>query len=103
MASKIISRRGWLIISAITLAYVVALIVDISPLVRGPEEWRWPLWPTPHWDRVWPLAVILIVVALLVRWIDRRAQRAQREPARHWIALGVTLLIVAAPLVQLAS
>ncbi len=97
---KILSRRAWLIIGAITLAYVVALLVDLSPLVRGPEEWRWPRWPTSHWDRIWPLAAMLILVALLVRWIDRRAQR---EPARRWIALGVTLLIVAAPLVQLAS
>jgi hypothetical protein len=100
MPNKTLSRRAWLIISAITLTYVVALIIDISPLVRGPEEWRWPRWPTSHWDLVWPLAVILIVVALLVRWIDRRARC---EPARRWIALGVTLLVLAAPLVQLAA
>ena len=102
---KILSRRAWLIISAITLAYVVALIVDISPLVRGPEEWRWPRWPTSQWERVWPLAVVLIIVALLVRWIDRCARResARRERARPWIVLGVTLLIIAAPLVQLAA
>src|SRR5512136_2143637 len=102
MTSKIVSRRGWLIIGAITLAYVVALIVDISPYVRGPDEWRWARWLTPHWDRVWPLAVVLIAVALLVRWIDRRARRepARRERSRRWIALGVALLIVAAPFVQ---
>lgn len=45
---KALSRRGWLIISAITLTYVIALILDISPYVRGPEEWRWELWPTAH-------------------------------------------------------
>jgi hypothetical protein len=97
---KIISRRVWLIISAVTLAYVVALIVDLSPYVRGPEEWRWPRWAEAHWDRVWPLAVVLIGVALLVRWIDRRAQR---EATRRWIVIGIALLIVAAPLVQLAA
>jgi hypothetical protein len=97
---KILSQRAWSIIGAITLAYVIALIADISPYVRGPEEWRWQRWTLPHWDRVWLLAVALILVALLVRWIDRRAQR---EPARRWIAIGVTLLVLAAPLVQLAA
>jgi 4-amino-4-deoxy-L-arabinose transferase-like glycosyltransferase len=100
MSSKTVSRRAWLIIGAITLAYVVALIADLSPYVRGPEEWRWPRWAEAHWDRVWPLAVVLFGVALLVRWIDRRAQR---EAARRWIAIGVVLLILAAPLVQLTS
>jgi hypothetical protein len=97
---KTLSRRAWLIIGAITVVYVIALIADLSPYVRGPEEWRWQRWAVAHWERVWPLAVALIVVALVVRWIDRRAQR---EPARRWIAIGVMLLSVAAPLVQLAS
>lgn len=97
---KTISRRDWLVIGAITLAYVVALIVDLSPYVRGPEEWRWERWADSHWDRVWPLALLLIVVALLVRWIDRRVQR---DAARRWMTIGVALLILAAPLVQLTS
>lgn len=97
---KRLSRRVWLIIGAITLVYVIALIADLSPYVRGPEEWRWQRWAVSHWDRVWPLAVGLIIVALMVRWIDRRAQR---EPARRWVAIGVMLLSAAAPLVQLAS
>jgi len=44
-------------------------------------------------------------VALLVRWIDRRAQReaTRRDMSRRWITLGVALLIIAAPLVQLAA
>ena len=41
---KTLSRRAWLIIGAITLAYVIALIADLSPYVRGPEEWRWQRW-----------------------------------------------------------
>ncbi len=97
---KILSRRAWLIIGAITLAYVIALIADLSPYVRGPEEWRWQRWDMPHWDRLWPLAIVLIGVALFVRWIDRRARRTETG---RWIAGGVILLCVAALLVQLAS
>ncbi len=95
-----LSRRSWLIIGAITLAYVVALIVDLSPYVRGPVEWRWPRWTTLRWDRAWPLMIVLIIVALFVRSIDRRAQR---DSTRRWLVVGVVVLILAAPIVQLAS
>jgi hypothetical protein len=97
---KNLSRRAWLIIGAITLAYVVALIADLSPYVRGPDEWRWARWPDPRWERLWPLVLALVLIALGVRWIDRRAQR---ETARRWIAIGVALLVVCAPLVQLIA
>ncbi len=97
---KNLSRRAWLIVGAITLAYVSALILDLSPYVRGPEEWRWPRWEVAHWDRVWPLVIALIVVALWVRWIDRRASGSSM---RRWIVIGVAVLILTAPLVQLAS
>jgi hypothetical protein len=95
---KILSRRSWLVIGAITLAYVNALILDVSPYVRGPEEWRWKLWPTAQWDQVGLLVIVLALIPIEVWWIDRRAKKTPR-----WIALGVALLILAAPIVQLAS
>jgi hypothetical protein len=97
---KTLARRSWLIISAITVAYVIALIADLPPYVRGPEEWRWQRWVDSPWDRIWPLAIVLIAVALLVRWIDRRVVQ---DPTRRWIVSGVALLVLAAPLVQLAA
>ncbi len=95
------SRRTWLIISAIVSAYVIALILDVSPYVRGPDEWRWSRWPVAQWDKVWPLVVVLTLIAALVGWLDRRAQRAAHPP--RWIALGVAFLIIAAPVVQLLA
>jgi 4-amino-4-deoxy-L-arabinose transferase-like glycosyltransferase len=54
---------------------------------------------------VWLLAAILFGVAWWVRWIDRRGRREgmRRDMSRCWITLGVALLIIAAPLVQLAA
>ncbi len=100
MTAKILSRWLWLIISAIVLAYVVTLIGDISPYVRGPIEWRWPRWPSARWEQVWPLLVALTLIGLGVRWIDRRAQQ---QPQKRWLAIGVALLIILAPLVQLLA
>ncbi|HEY4720479.1 MAG TPA: hypothetical protein VII92_01430 [Anaerolineae bacterium] len=91
-------------ISAIALAYVVALIWDVSPYVRGPDEWRWSRWPIAQWDKLWPLAIALALILLGVWWIDRRALRARKAvQAQRWIAIGVALLVLAAPIVQLLA
>ena len=101
---KPLTRRGWLIISAIVLAYVVALIWDVSPYVRGPDEWRWSRWPMAQWDKLWPLAIALSLILLGVWWIDRRALHAQQvNRERRWIVIGVVLLALAAPIVQLLA
>ena len=98
---KTLWRRSWLIISVITLAYVFALSLDVSPYVRGPEEWRWARRPIAQWDKVWPLALVLVLIAVGVWWIDRRAQQADRAHRR--IALGVAWLVVAVPIVQMLA
>jgi len=62
-----ISRRAWLILGAIVLAYVVTLAFDLTPYVRGPEEWRWNRYPDPHWDRLWPIALALVAALVAQR------------------------------------
>ncbi len=94
------ARRVWLITAAVVAVYSLVLVFDLTPLVRGPEEWRWARWPTGRWEFVWPVIVALSAVALGVWWIDRRAVAGR---ARRWIAVGLMGLIIAAPLVQLLA
>jgi len=94
------SRRGWLIIAAVVAAYSTVLAFDLTPLVRGPEEWRWASWPVARWEFVWPVIIVLIAVASGVWWIDRRAAAGH---AQRWIAVGLVSLIIAVPLVQLLA
>ena len=96
-----ISRRAWLILGAIVLAYVVTLAFDLTPYVRGPEEWRWNRYPDPHWDRLWPIALALVAVVGWVEWINRRL--SQSPHARRWTIIGVGALMLAALALQLLA
>src|SRR5512143_1730500 len=87
-----ISRRVWLLIGLIVLAYSIGLAVDLSPLMRGPEEWRWPLAASPHWDQLWPIGAALILIAVFVVWIDRRLQDRGYSHRVIVGALGVLML-----------
>ncbi|HZY42869.1 MAG TPA: hypothetical protein VFF59_12820 [Anaerolineae bacterium] len=98
---KRLALRGQVIISALVLLYVAVLVLDISPYVRGPDEWRWATWPVAQWERVWPLVIALLLIPLGVRWLDRRARQSP-QPQRVF-ALGVALLIAIAPMVQLLA
>ena len=96
-----ISRRLWLILVAVVLAYVITLALDLTPYVRGPEEWRWDRYPVPHWDRLWPIALALTAVVGWVEWINRRLH--QSSHARRWTIIGVGALMLAAPALQLLA
>src|SRR5512141_2512759 len=91
------SRRVWIVIGLAVAIYTVVLVFDLTPLVRGPIEWRWERWPVPQWDKVWPLAIALALIGLWVWWIDRRVNQPR------WIALGLIGLILATPVVQLLA
>ena len=82
-----ISRRVWLLIGLIVLAYSIGLAADLSPLIRGQEEWRWQLAAIPHWDQLWPIGAALILIAAFVVWIDRRLQEIQ-QPILEEYGLG---------------
>lgn len=85
--------------AGLTLAYVLALTLDVSPLLRGPGDWRWTLRAPQSPDRLWmPLAVIAALVAFILL-ADR--QLGVRPSSRVvWIALCVVAL--AAPVLQVS-
>lgn len=98
---KRLSLRERVVISVLALLYAAVLVLDISPYVRGPAEWRWVTWPVAQWERVWPLVTALLLIPPGVRWLDRRARQSPRP--QRVIALGVALLIAIAPIVQLLA
>lgn len=96
-----ISRRVWLFIGIVVLAYSIGLAFDLSPYLRGAEEWRWPLAAIPRWDQVWPIGLALILIAAFIIWIDRRLPRSQSP--RRLAAAAIGGLMLAAIVMQLLA
>jgi hypothetical protein len=96
-----ISRRVWIIMSVITLAYVLGIALDVTPLLRGPEDWRWPRTAVQAWDRIWPVAAAwlatLIWTVLVARLLSRTTHR------RRWLMAGLLGLMIASGVVQLLA
>ncbi len=97
----ILSRRIWILISLGAVAYAIGLAFDLSPYIRGPEEWRWLLAPIARWDQFWPIGLALILIAAFVVWIDRRMQH--RAYSRRVVAVAIGVLMLCAIGMQLLA
>jgi hypothetical protein len=71
---KHLFQKSWMpgLAAGLTLAYLLAIVFDISPWLRGPADWRWALQTPQSMARLWmPLGVIAALAALIL-WGDRR-------------------------------
>ncbi|HEY4720226.1 MAG TPA: hypothetical protein VII92_00150, partial [Anaerolineae bacterium] len=83
----------WLVVP--TLLFVITVWFDLTPWLRGPDEWRWTLRPITSPERmIIPLIVLALYVIVCVRWLGR----SQKIPSTRFL-IFVTL---AAPIIQLA-
>ena len=86
--------------TVVGLLFVAAIWFDLSPLLRGPDEWRWNLRQAqvPDWQIVIPLAALAIYVLLCVKWLTLLTAkepadtvgefRNRRIPMRRALAWG---------------
>lgn len=87
----------WLLIPSLVLIAVLAF--DLLPVLRGNDEWRWPLRPIEVTGRVLiPIITLGLYVFLAARWLKRFAGEISRRSER-WFVLYVVL---APPIIQLA-
>jgi hypothetical protein len=98
--SEIKSQKSailWLVIPSVLL--IIALGFDLLPVLRGNDEWRWPLRPIEATARLLvPIVTLGLYVFLCALWL-RRFERGASRRHKRWFLLSVTL---AAPLLQLA-
>jgi len=94
-------KKAWFLLAAVTLAYLLAIALDVTPYLRGPAamdvEWRWPRYAEPPYGRLWLLLLALLLYLGLCLWMERLA--AGRLSTRGRVAL-LAALVVAALAVQ---
>jgi hypothetical protein len=92
------SKILWLLVPSLVLLAVLA--VDLFPLLRGNDEWRWPLRSIELTARVFiPIATLGLYVVLSARWL----KGFEREPvSRRYERWFLVFVIVAAPVIQLS-
>ena len=91
------SALRWLVLPSLLLIAVLAL--DRLPLLRGNDEWRWPLRQIELTVRLLiPIIFLSFYVLAAVFWLKQFERGVSRRTER-WFLLFV---IVAAPVLQLA-
>jgi 4-amino-4-deoxy-L-arabinose transferase-like glycosyltransferase len=95
--SSLSSKGTWFLVTAVTLVFLLAVALDVTPYLRGPApmdvEWRWPRYAEPPYDRLWlPSLALLLYLGLFV-WMDQLD--AARLSRRHRVALLVALILAA--------
>jgi hypothetical protein len=97
-------RLLWLLI-LFTLLWMAAVWFDVSPALRGPNEWRWTLrqTQTPAWRILIPIGFLGLYVTFCARRLA--SMRDDEESAHQPIKSEhryLAMLTLAAPLIQLA-
>ena len=86
-------------IAALSIVFLVAFALNLSPYLRGPDEWRWayaiPGKPTRHLIPALTLAAYIAVIAL---WGGRLA--GTERPSRRAVWGFLMLLWLAVPAIQ---
>ena len=86
------SNRLWLVVP--TLLFALAVWLDLTPWLRGPDEWRWTLRSTTSPERMLvPLIILGLYAMVCGRWLGRSGVASKRFLA---------FVTLAAPIIQLA-
>jgi hypothetical protein len=75
---------------------LIGLAFNLSPWLRGPEEWRWAYALPGTLSRLWLAVVLLIAYLIGAAWLIKRA------PARRTTILVIVIAALMTPLLQLA-
>jgi hypothetical protein len=84
------------IITAISLLITLAILLDVTPYLRGGFGWRWPYSLLPI-SQLFPLCLGVTIYLLGAWWLIRHTQRSL--PLLIWSALGAAII----PILALAA
>lgn len=87
------SIRLAILAASLTIIYLIGLSFNLSPWLRGPEEWRWSYVIPGSLERLWLPALLLAGYLLLVLWWQRRPLDSVRTVLGLLIASSMTVVI----------
>ena len=103
-----------LAIALVTLLFLAALALNLSPYLRGPAEWRWAYAIPGRPDRLWiPALTLALYLALAFVWVRQATRKRQPLPSPHRGGDGgrvskrqrqalLIALVLAVPLIQIS-
>lgn len=86
-------------IALVTMLFLAAIALNVSPYLRGPDEWRWTYARPGKPARLSIPATILTLYLVLVLAWARRVTREPRSSRRH-TGTFLACLVMAVPIVQ---
>lgn len=88
----------WGRVLVVTAVFLLALAFNLSPALRGPDEWRWAYaLPARPFRHALPLLVVLLYAAGVSAWLRQYARLSQTRRR-----LGLLLIALSIPFIQLA-
>ena len=86
-------------VTLITALFLVALALNLSPYLRGPDDWRWAYAIPGRPDHLWlPALALVLYLILAFVWVR---QVTKREDSHTWRRRVLLLaLVVAVPIIQ---
>ncbi|MCX7681863.1 MAG: hypothetical protein N2508_07865 [Anaerolineae bacterium] len=100
------SQRSWLVwcVAVLTPAYLLALALNVTPYLRGPQAWRWAYAIPGHpWRYLIPAAVIALYVVIVALWSRRHLSssglRFAPGPSTYLLLVFIALAV---PVIQIA-
>ncbi|RLC73971.1 MAG: hypothetical protein DRI81_14495 [Chloroflexi bacterium] len=95
-----VTRIEWAIILT-TLLFLVALSINLSPYLRGPDEWRWPYAiPGTLGSLASPVLTLSSYLVLAFTWVNQVTRREGVSTRQRRVLLFALVLTV--PLVQVS-
>ncbi len=87
---------SFLLAAGLTIAYLIGLALNLTPWLRGPDEWRWAYAIPGTLSRLW------LSVALLILYLASAAWLIKQAPSRRITILVIVIAAVMTPLLQFA-
>ena len=78
------------IATILTGAFLLGIAFNVTPWLRGPEEWRWPYVIPGTINRLWLSITVLTLYVLFILWWDRQSLTRSRKILALLLASAIT-------------